>query len=307
MLRHVVSFLKQHKKPAIIAAVAIVAIAAGLSIFIALIDSAGKEQSLAEREIERLEAMIAENPYNLDLRVELANYYAYVGRHGEAIDLLEIVLQYERNHQVALMLMGSIYMEQKRYEDALEPFLKVVELNKDNPMRALNKTLQSVQYRLGQIYMELGEPEKAIEPLKANVLAVSTDADSRYMLGRAYQALGQYNEAIELFGEAIRRDPKFEEAYEGLASCYQQLGNANGVTYAEAMIDYCSGLYSEAADALERVVAADPNFIGAQLGLGLTYEKLERSQDAMRAYEAVVVLDPDNKLAEARLKRLKGE
>ena len=217
------------------------------------------------------------------------------------------MLQQNENHQGALMILGGVYLEQKRYEDAVEPYLKVVEMNEDNPMRGLNKQLQAAQYNLGEIYLELGEPEKAIGFLESTALANATDADSRRLLGEAYLASGEYEEAVEYFKKAILFVPKFKEAYEGLAICYANLGDEDGVTYAEAMINYCDANYAQAIEDLGRIVAGQPDFGEAQLGLGLAYEQVGNLDGAIEAYEAVVRLDPDHWFATARLNHLKSE
>ncbi|MDY6893309.1 MAG: tetratricopeptide repeat protein [Chloroflexota bacterium] len=302
------SVIRRHRAISlgIIGVIIVIAVAIGVYLYSSLTGSEYEEESVAEREITRLEELVSENPFNSNLRLELADYYVYESDYGKAIEQIEAVLMQNEDDEVALWMLGSIYVKQGDYEDALESYLKVVELNKDNPMKALNDTLKSVQYNLGVIYIEIGQPENAIEPLNENVSTDNRDADSRYMLGRAYQEMGEYEQAVEYYKEAVRRVLNFKEAYEMMVICYEELGDDNGVLYAEAMVGYCSGLYAEAVEDLEQVVTIDPTFVEAQLGLALSYEEINEVEAAIQVYETVIALEPENMVASGRLKRLKG-
>ena len=100
---------------------------------------------------------------------------------------------------------------------------------------------------------------------------------------------------------------QFTEAYDELAHCYQEVGNATGAAYANGMVDYCNERYEQALGNLEAAVAGGPQFAEAHLGLAMTYEKVGQPQDAIEAYEAVLALDPDNTLAGARLNQLREQ
>ncbi len=260
---------------------------------------------MAQREIERLENLVAENPFNRDLRMQLASYYIEEGEYSKAEQQADTLLEQDDEFEMAYMVLGAVYLQQGRYEDALQPYLQVVALNEDNPMRGLNKQFQHAQYQLGVIYIELGQPQDAIEPLKATSVAMSTDADSRYLLGVAYSDMGECEEAVEWLKQAIRFVPNYLEAYEELAYCYGQMGDTNTAAYARGMVHYCHQRYTEAVASLEEAVAADPAFVEARLGLGLAYEELGQLQNAADQYEAVVELDPENNLAGARLNQLR--
>lgn len=304
---------------AIVSLVVVVGIVLG--VYSGFNDSTDEQQSIAEMGISELEKKIEENPYDYDLRLAIADNYRYEGRYGEAIEQLEIVLEQFEYHETATWILGIVHMEQKDYKKAIEQFIVIVEHNVDNPLPHLNKVLMSAQFNLGDAYIKIDEPEKAIEPLLANVEASSTDADSRRMLGLAYQMSGDCNQAIEYFYGAIRFDPQYKEAYEGLADCYSELGDDNETKYAEAMVKYSDAkykmkyeekirdeveyLYYEAISDLEEVVVVSPDFVKAQYGLGLLYEEVGQIDNAIMAFETVLDLEPDNSFVEGRIKNLK--
>jgi tetratricopeptide (TPR) repeat protein len=259
---------------------------------------------LIEREISRLERMVEQNPDDPDRRVELALLYSTAGSYQQAIAQLRVALELDESHQGALVALGDVYMELQRYGDAIEPYTKVVELNKDNPMRGISQQLEGVYYYLGVAYFNLGRPEDAVHSLEEALGIDKTDADAWYMLGRAYQHLGEFPKAIDSFAEAVRFVPDFTEAYQGLAQCYERTGESNFATYAQAMASYSLGSTGEAIRQLESVVATAPDFAEAYLGLGLAYEKEGQLDKAISSYEKALRLKPDLWLAQAKLQAL---
>lgn len=295
----------RHRKIALALGGMVAVIVVALVLYSSASGPSESEKSLAEREIERLEGRATSNPFDYDLQVQLAIAYVAAGRYGDAVAAAQAILAEESTHQSALLVLGIAYIEQKRYRDAESPFLKILELNKGDPMAALNEQFQSAHYNLGVIYLELNEPQKALRHLHAAAEVERGDADSRYKLAEAYRALGNCEKAVEHYKEAVRFVPNFKEAYVGLAGCYEALGNATGTQYAKAMISYSSGDYASAVRTLQSAVATDPDYLEAHLALGLTYEKLRRPGDAITAYESVIRLDAENWLANARLDQLR--
>ena len=54
------------------------------------------------------------------------------------------------------------------------------------------------------------------------------------------------------------------------------------------------GLWKEATQRWEAATVADPSYAAAWNNLGIGYEQLGRFDDARRAYEKAIELDPDN-------------
>ena len=54
------------------------------------------------------------------------------------------------------------------------------------------------------------------------------------------------------------------------------------------------GLWKDAAMRFEAATATDPSYAAAWNNLGIAYEQLGRFDDARRAYEKAIELDPDN-------------
>ena len=261
---------------------------------------------LLEREISRLEDEVAQNPDDLNKKIDLALLYSDAGLHKKAVAELRTVLGLEESHQEALLALGYVYISMESYQEALEPYGKIVELNKDNPMRHISRQLESVYYYMGVAYFNLADYEHAIQSLKEALVIDRTDADAWYMLGSAYRYSENFQKAIESFEQAVRFVPDFKEAYQGLALCYEATGQTELALYAKAMVDYCSGLTDKAISQMEQVVSVTQNFAEVYLGLGLAYEKKGEIDKAIGAYEQASNLDPDLWLAQAKAEALRS-
>lgn len=286
----------------IFAALSLIVIITGVSAY--FLSRSPNPGEIMNREIARLEEAVKENPENTNVRVELAANYLEAGMSRQALSQLDTVLQSNENHQGALRLQGVIHIESGRYQEAIVPFNKVVELNRDDPMRFINRQLEEVYFYLGTAYFNLGKVEDAIQALEEALIINRTDADAWYLLGASQLHLEEYDNAIESFKEALRFVPNFIEAYQGLAQCYQNTGQTTQARYARAMIDFCLDSIDETIEQLEDVIITAPDFAEAHLGLGLAYEEKGDLKKAVDAYHQALTIDPDLWLAQAKLKSL---
>lgn len=262
-------------------------------------------EPLPQREARRLEELIRRDPGNAELRWQVALLYWDQGRLDEAIAQSQEAIAINPNHEPALATLGNLYVEQKRYQEAVEPFLKVVALNEKNPMRFENRRLEAAYYWLGFAYLALGQPEKARDALKEALTIDRTDADAHYLLGNAHLRLGSYPEAVISYRQATRFVFDYLEAYQGLLQAYEKLGDEARVDYARGMVDFSSRNYDAAIAELQRVTQALPDFADGFFGLGLAYERKGQKDKAMENYEATLRLDANHFLAGLRLQALR--
>jgi hypothetical protein len=93
------------------------------------------------------------------------------------------------------------------------------------------------------------------------------------------------NRAVALFGEAIRRDPLYAEAYAGLANCHLLLREYAGVPDAEA--------YPRARAAAERALALDDGLADAHAALAFVAFFYDRDFAAgLAGFRRAIALDP---------------
>jgi tetratricopeptide (TPR) repeat protein len=63
-----------------------------------------------------------------------------------------------------------------------------------------------------------------VDRFVGSVRTAQGNPDAHYLLGDFYQGRGRHREAIEEFNKAIRIDPRFVRAYNGIAVCLDQIG-----------------------------------------------------------------------------------
>jgi tetratricopeptide (TPR) repeat protein len=152
---------------------------------------------------------------------------------------------------IRLNNLGVAYMNQQRFEQALENFeqaaaldsgLGAARLNRgiallnlqrlDAARAALEKTggeqpkNPRAWYNLGLLYRNAGEAEKALEAFGRAAALDAEDADTQYFLGASYAQLQQYAPAIAAFERALALNAFHVSAEFGLARAYQRAGDA---------------------------------------------------------------------------------
>ncbi len=129
---------------------------------------------------------------------------------------------------------------------------------------------------LGSIYVYRGQHELAISELQRAIELNPNDALSRRFLGMVMLWSGKPDEAIQACETAMRYDPRTSPGTHMFL----------GLSY------YLKGQYDAAISTLERGVAQYPDFAGDYLALAAAYAQAGRSEEAARAAEKILRLDP---------------
>jgi tetratricopeptide (TPR) repeat protein len=140
---------------------------------------------------------------------------------------------------------------------------------------------------LAGVYMDNGEPEKAITELN-RALALDPQAwKANFMMGLAYEALEKYDDAIEYYVKASKINPKNEYAYYQLGKMYHK-----------------RGLHKVAINYFRKALSVSPNLADVHYSLGVCYEKTGRKDLAKIEYTETLKYVNDFKEAKDALKRL---
>ncbi|MDI6794466.1 MAG: tetratricopeptide repeat protein [bacterium] len=107
--------------------------------------------------------------------------------------------------------------------------------------------------------------------------AEAIGAKGHYQTGEQYRQEGKYPQAIEAYQQAIRLNPYYKEAYNGLGQAYSS-----------------SEMYKEALLAFARAITIDPKYLAAHINLGFTYEVQGDLEKAGTEYKLVLELEPSS-------------
>jgi tetratricopeptide (TPR) repeat protein len=127
---------------------------------------------------------------------------------------------------------------------------------------------------LGNVRFLRGQPLGAAVALKKAEAIAPLDARSRFILAMSYVAMGRRGWArpeLRTLAQAAPNNPLY--------------------IYWTARLDYDDGQYAAAVEGLKRAIAIDPGFMKAHDNLGLAYDALGRSAEAIASYEAALRLN----------------
>jgi tetratricopeptide (TPR) repeat protein len=153
---------------------------------------------------------------------------------------------------------------------------------------------------LGTILLERGETEEAIEHLHHGAQAQPSDWRNHSELGYAYMAAGRYTDAVSQYSRVIELTPTSSWGYQMRGTAHQ-LNNCDALAladYEEALkrtpdayaysnkgtIHYSAGEYAEAARAYEKAAQMSSDKPEVHWNLGDAYARLDRVDDARRAW-----------------------
>src|SRR6266403_3171291 len=146
---------------------------------------------------------------------------------------------------------GDELFEAKQYDDALDLYLKAVQL----------RPMALAYYHIGWIYNDKDDYDQAIPALQQSVRLNPSDAVVLNELGYSYRSLKRFDEALDVYRRAIA-------AKRDYASPYYQIG----------WIYNDQGQYAQAIEPLKQAAALKESYAEAYEELGYAYYKLTRSQ-----------------------------
>ena len=192
---------------------------------------------------------------------------------------------------------------------------------------ALDARYLAAQGLLGDILLEQGRIDEAEAAFRAALSILPTSCSGLVGLGRVLAARGQHQEAVGMFLEALKVAPQHGPLHQAAGLSQRALGN---LEVAQKHLDFAAksgpanpdpdpllqelialevGVNSEyrrakdlmnaqrfedALPILRRVVAADPEHVGALGVLAKCLWHTSRNEEALATYERAVALNPTN-------------
>jgi Flp pilus assembly protein TadD len=207
-----------------------------------------------------LERIVARHPDHVATITNLATIASRSGDLSEALDYALRAVKLEPTSGSLMLTVGWILFQMAHYDQAAEAFRIATQLD---PCDANFYNAYGIA---------LHHLERWDEATAASLRAIELDpqlAGPYDNLAITLVAQREYDKAVQLFHEAIRRAPQSWEAWHNLGSSLSAIG----------------GRTAEAADALRKAVALDPNQALPRLNLGTALLKLGDFENGWREYE----------------------
>lgn len=240
-------------------------------------------RALAEISLARLSALLSSSPDKLSAETLRSKFQALLASAIGAAQ--QAVAQNPKDYQNFLEL-GRVYEAivplniAGAYESAKSTYEQARSLNPHNP---------AILLTLARLEIAKKDMVKAREYIAASLSEKSNYTEAVFLLSQLEASQGNVKEAIASAEAAATLAPNDP-------TVFFQLG----------LLRFNSRDYKGAAGALEQAVAQNASYANAKYFLGLSYEKLGRSTDAIAQFEGLKKTNPDNKEVDLILRNLKA-
>lgn len=261
-------------------------------------------QSMPDQAIASAEAAVRAKPNDLELRLSLASAYAQGNKVDEALTQLREILKSSPKYRPAMLGLGQLLLQKGDAAEAQSVLSKYVASAGKGEFAAQDPQLETGYYLLGRAESKLGNDKASADAFTSAVKIDPGDADAWYELGNKHLKLENYSAALSSFDRAVAFVPTgWCEPYDGMAAAFDGLGNADGSTYASAMVRICNGGGLDSAAPLKSLVNTT-YVVGALYGLGLAAENDNDTTAALDFYQQLLTADRTNIAALSAINRL---
>ncbi|MBP7253197.1 MAG: tetratricopeptide repeat protein [Alphaproteobacteria bacterium] len=206
-------------------------------------------------------------PQHFDALRLLGGLYLQQNRADDAIGCLQQALAITPNHPELLNNIGVAYCSQGRLQDALNHYEQAVRLAPDYGDAIDN---------IGNIYYNAGKLDDAISWLTRSLTLRTDNPRAHMFLGHAYRLQNRNAEAATHYRQALTFWPDNTE----LLTCLGNILRADGQS-------------SESCTIYQRLAALKPDDATVHLNLGVIYRDLGDLQAALAEYDTALRLRPN--------------
>lgn len=225
------------------------------------------------------------------------------GRYVNSIERLEKAIQYNSKNYFAYYNLALAFKHAGKFEEARRAAIRAKEIAPNDPRIALLS---------GNLYQEVGDPERAIDAYKEGQALSPTDPTLTYNLAISYLKQGNIAEAISEFQKVIQISPNSHPAllsYGHLAGIYYQREDYNRAEFyfrevirlktGDAKSYYNLGLVylkkknpEEAAKYFSKALESNANEPDVYRYIGEAFISMGRSDMAITALKKALTLKP---------------
>lgn len=268
-----------------------------------------RESILKDAE-EHVRVAVQEDPFLQQAQYTLGRVLQEQGRLQDAYSAYKSAIEADECYSPAYSALGLIDLKEGRMTEARANFQEAISLNPGN---------STAHYGLGEVNLKEGSLDAAIKELNISLYQFRNSAPVHMALGKAYEAQGNNEAALKCFEKAVLIKPELKEAYARMAALHvalgqrrEQSGDVTGALkeYRQAsLIDpHLSQPYLRMAELresrgdLELAVAelrsgleVNPENLMLHQKVGDTLLKLDKYDDAIKAYQQSLRSQPDNR------------
>lgn len=178
-----------------------------------------------------------------------------------------------------LLASGNALYEQKKYQEAIQEYLNILEQN---------PTLYIIHKNIGNAYYELGDYDTAIEHYELVLDEESDSTEVLIALGNMYLEKGEIEKGLGYFDQIDMEKITNPHTFYNIGTSFFNKGEVN-----------------EAVEYYYRAIGLDSNLTDAYYQLGLCHLNLNEKEKARESFQKFLELAPDSAKASSAKEMLK--
>lgn len=217
------------------------------------------------------------NPDDVDLLLLLASVYTDQRNYTSAANTYKKIIEIEPQRDDIYLKMGNVYLNMMRWEEAIPPLEKAIELNPDN---------KKSYFHIGRAYEEMRKFDKSAEAYR-NYLELNPEeaGEAWKRLGFCLFELKEFREAAQAYEEALKSLSQDIEIHERLAQSYKE-----------------AEMYEEAEKKFYELAELNPERSNTYYNSVIQmYDQAKMPENAVNAAKKMVEADPENHIAKYNL------
>lgn len=259
-----------------------------------------KDRAPESSEIQSLFGVALLNLY--DKQAERLNGVGDFMLLEKAVDAFGRTIELDPKNEMAMAALGDVFVRQKKYEDAIRQYRRVLEGGSPYP---------EIHLQLAAALRAAGKPQQAIEEWKRAIELAPESADAYYQLGSFHLEMGHHNEAIRYLHDAVRFNHENARAHYNLglalfnlqqfeaAATEFKIASQLDPDHGDAAINlgiaqFEAGQIGPAQGTLMQASQNPKTAAEAFYNLGVMMEKQNRPRMAMGFYDKACLLKPDH-------------
>lgn len=162
--------------------------------------------------------------------------------------------------------LAMSYKNLNNYQKAIDTLDKAIAIKDDD---------FSLFYELGVCYLLSGKPCCALKFLIRSIQLNPDNLNAQIQLALAHELVGEEELALMIYQRIIEVAPDFIKAYKHKAALLMSLE-----------------MYKDACVVFNTILKINPSYIKALLGMGICFEKLQKTVNAIRYYKKFLSREP---------------
>ncbi len=251
---------------------------------------AAGEKSLPESRIsgrikERLKALgYIGDVDDTGLEINRAQLLIQKGNFKEAEKALRTVLEKNPDNLGALSMLGDVYMQTERFEQAAKVYSRVDEISVSKSGAVNDAEMAEILAGWGMALFNAGKLDGAHEKCKRAIKRSGDSHMANFCLGRISEVKQKWDEAAGFYEKALKINPASAEAHNNLANCYVR-----------------KNMSRKALEHYRKAAKVNPAHVECHHNAGVIYMQMNKLEKARNEFETALEINPDLIPAMAKL------